>query len=66
MEELLSALDLIWNKDEGLAKLAKLTGIPKTTIHSWKRRRSIPDWRIEPLEEKLRTLDEFKDLNRVR
>lgn len=33
-------------KEFGVAKLARELSLPITTVHSWRRRNNIPDWRM--------------------
>lgn len=63
MQTLLEQLDPYWNQVGGVTRLAELLGVPITTVHSWKRRRTLPAWRIMQVEEALRTLGQFNDLN---
>lgn len=45
-------VEKIIKKFGGLAKMARKTGLPKTTISSWKINKNIPYWRHEFLEQK--------------
>jgi uncharacterized protein YjcR len=66
MQTLIEQLDPYWNQKGGVTKLAKILGESLSTVHSWKRRRSIPHWRVAQVEDALRTHEEFKDLNASR
>lgn len=35
----------------GVSAIAEATGIPLTTVHSWKRSGAVPEWRIPVLVE---------------
>lgn len=66
MEKLKNAVDAMFRESGGVTKLARMLGVPVTTVHQWKTKGRVPEWRWPQIEQALRTESEFRELGNDR
>lgn len=62
MEKVKSAVAALFKQAGGVTRLARMIGAPVTTVHKWKIKGKVPEWRWPQIEQAMRTNDEFREL----